>query len=61
VELAEFMVERLRPFREKHAQLMKDKAFLDSVMKQNARKAHEHAAQTLARVYDKVGFLPKPA
>lgn len=60
VELAEFMVERLRPFREKHAELMKDKAYLDGVMKKNALRAREHAAETLARVYEKVGFLPKP-
>jgi tryptophanyl-tRNA synthetase len=60
VELAEYMVERLRPFREKHAQLMQDKSYLEGVMKKNALRAHEHAAQTLARVYDKLGFLPKP-
>ncbi len=60
VELAEYMVERLRPFREKHTQLMKDRSYLDSVMRSNALKAREHAAQTLARVYEKVGFLPKP-
>jgi tryptophanyl-tRNA synthetase len=59
VELAEYMVERLRPFREKHAQLMKDRAYLESVMKKNAAKAHAHAEETLARVYETVGFLPK--
>jgi tryptophanyl-tRNA synthetase len=59
VELAEYMVERLRPFREKHAQLMQDKAYLETVMRKNTLKAREHAGQTLARAYDKVGFLPK--
>jgi len=60
VELAEYMVERLRPFREKHAKLMHDKAYLEGVMKKNALRAHEHAALTLARVYERLGFLPKP-
>lgn len=60
VELAEYMVERLRPFRDKHAKLMQDKGYLEDVMKKNALRAHEHAAKTLARVYDQLGFLPKP-
>ncbi|MGZ3671824.1 MAG: tryptophan--tRNA ligase [Bdellovibrionota bacterium] len=59
VELAELVVERLKPFREKHQQLMKDPGYLQSVMKKNAERARAHAAQTLARAYDKIGFLPK--
>jgi tryptophanyl-tRNA synthetase len=59
VELGQYVAEKLRPFREKHAELMKDQAFLHSVMRKNAERAREHAARTLARVYDKVGFIPK--
>lgn len=60
VELAELTVEKLRPFREKHTELMKDLGYLHAVMKTSAERARQHAAQTLARTYDKIGFLPKP-
>lgn len=59
VELGELVAEKLKPFREKHAQLMNDEAYLFSVMRKNAERAREHASRTLARVYDRVGFLPK--
>jgi tryptophanyl-tRNA synthetase len=60
VELAELTVEKLRPIREKHLELMKDQAYLHAVMRASATRAREHAARTLARTYDKIGFLPKP-
>ena len=59
VELAQLVVEKLRPFRERHQQLMKDPGELQSIMKRGAERARAHASQTLARVYDAVGFLPK--
>ena len=59
VELAELVVEKLKPFREKHQQLMKDPLYLQGVMKANAERARAHAAKTLHRAYDKIGFLPK--
>ena len=58
-ELAELAVEKLRPFRENHAKLMQDRGYLESVIRKNAQRAREHAARTLARVYEKVGFFPK--
>ncbi len=60
VELAEFAVETLRPIREEYNRLLQDKAYLHSRMQKNAERAREHASRTLARVYEKVGFLPKP-
>lgn len=59
VELAALLVEKLRPVREKYAQLMQDQGYLNTIMRKNAERAHAHAAETLARVYDRVGFLPK--
>jgi tryptophanyl-tRNA synthetase len=59
VELGEYVAEKFRPIREKHAELMKDPSYLHSVMRKNAERAREHAALTLARVYDKIGFIPK--
>jgi tryptophanyl-tRNA synthetase len=60
VETAELVVEKLRPVREKHKQLMQEQSYLQDVMRRNALRAREHAARTLARVYEKVGFVPKP-
>jgi tryptophanyl-tRNA synthetase len=60
VELAALTVEKLRPFREKHTELMKDQGYLHTVMKASAERARAHASKTLARTYEKIGFLPKP-
>lgn len=59
VELGQYVAEKFRPIREKHAELMKDQAYLHGVMRKNAERAREHAARTLSRVYDKIGFIPK--
>lgn len=60
VELGQLVAEKLRPFRERHSELMKDQTYLNSVIRRNAERAREHAARTLARVYERIGFLPKP-
>lgn len=59
VELGTLAVEKLKPFREEHDRLMKDRSYLEAVIKKNAGRAKEHAYRTLARVYDKVGFYPR--
>ena len=59
VELAALAVEKLRPVRERYTQLMNDQGYLLSVMRKNAERAREHAQATLARTYDKLGFIPK--
>jgi tryptophanyl-tRNA synthetase len=59
MELAALVVETLRPIREEHARLVGDPAYLHEVMRRNAERAREHAARTLARVYERVGFLPR--
>lgn len=60
VELGELAVEKLRPIRERYQQLMADQSYLGSVIRRNAERAREHAGRTLARVYEKVGFIAKP-
>jgi tryptophanyl-tRNA synthetase len=60
MELAALTVETLKPVREKYDQLMKDHTYLHGIMKSNADRARRHASRTLARVYDRIGFLPKP-
>ena len=56
-DLAEVVVERVAPIRERTLELMQDPAELDRLLAIGADKASERAEQTLARVYDRVGFL----
>lgn len=59
VDTAQICVDAIRPVREKTAKLMSDLGYLDQVLKRGAEKARERAAATLARVNDKMGFIPR--
>lgn len=54
--VGESVVDVLRPLQTKFAQLQKDKAYIDSVIKNNGEKAERFAAKTLRKVQKKVGF-----
>lgn len=56
-ELAEVMVETLRPIRERAEELLADEAELDRLLARGAARANELAEQTLAKVYDRLGFV----
>ncbi len=56
-ELAEVVVEHLTPIRERANELLNDKAQLDQLLAVGANKANEIAEQTLAKVYDRLGFV----
>jgi tryptophanyl-tRNA synthetase len=56
-ELAEVVVEHLTPIRERAVELLSDKAQLDALLAVGAEKANEIAEQTLAKVYDRLGFV----
>jgi tryptophanyl-tRNA synthetase len=56
-DLAEVVVERVAPIRERTLELMQDPAELDRLLAIGAEKASERAERTLAAVYDRVGFL----
>lgn len=60
VDLAELVVETLKPVREKYDELMKNRDHLDSLLASGAERARERAAKTLTAVYDAVGLLPPP-
>jgi len=61
-DLAEIVVEFVRPIQQRTAEIMDDPAELDRVLAIGAEKAKALAAPTLASVYDRVGFLPaRPA
>jgi len=57
VDTGDIVVEFLRPVREKINELMKDRSYLDALMKKGADKARDVAAQTLAKVYQAIGFV----
>ncbi len=54
--VGEAVVDVLRPLQERIADLEKDKAYIDSVIKNNAEKAQYYANKTLRKVQKKVGF-----
>ena len=60
-ETAEIVVEFVRPIRERVTDLMSDPAELNRLMGVGAHKARHTASQTLADVYQRVGFVPLPA
>ena len=58
-ELAEAVIEHLRPIATKTQELLSDSSELDRLLQIGAGKANELAEATLAKVYDRIGFLPK--
>jgi tryptophanyl-tRNA synthetase len=59
-DVAEAVVSLITPIQEEYAKIRADRPFLDEVMQSGANKASERASVTLKRVYDAVGFIPKP-
>ncbi|MFG2678524.1 tryptophan--tRNA ligase [Streptomyces sp. NPDC048392] len=57
-DLADVVVEFVTPFRERTQQYLDDPETLDAILAKGAEKARSVAAETLARAYDMVGFLP---
>ena len=57
-DLADVVVDALAPIRERTEKLLADEAGLDSLLAAGAAKARVIAAATMARVRDRVGFLP---
>lgn len=59
-DVADAVVALLEPIQARYAEIRADRAYLDDVMRQGAEKASARAAETLAKVYNSVGFIPKP-
>ena len=55
-EVGEAVVACLEPIQKRHSDLIKNKDYLDGVIKSNAEKANYYAAKTLRKVQKKVGF-----
>lgn len=56
-DLAELIIESLRPIQKEYNRLINDKAYLEEVMAKGASKASYLANKTLRKVYRKVGFV----
>lgn len=54
--VGEAVVGVLKPLQERFAELSKDKAYIDGVIKKNAEKADYYATKTLRKVQKKIGF-----
>ncbi len=59
-DVADAVVAILEPLQTKFHALRNDRAELDRVMKQGAEQAQQRAEQTLKKVYDALGFVPRP-
>jgi tryptophanyl-tRNA synthetase len=57
-DVAEIVVETATPYRDRTLALLADPAELDRILAEGAERARDVAGATLARVYDRVGFLP---
>ncbi|MFI1378946.1 tryptophan--tRNA ligase [Embleya sp. NPDC020886] len=57
-EVAEVLVEFVEPFQERVRTYLDDPSELDKVLARGAEKARAVASETLAKTYDRVGFLP---
>ena len=57
VDLSELVIQTLKPVREKYDDLMKNKDYLDGLLKSGAERAQVRARSTLDHVYKTVGLL----
>lgn len=57
-DVAEAVVEHIKPIREEYDRLSGDKTYLEGIYKSGAEKAEAIASRTVRKVYKKVGFLP---
>lgn len=58
-DLAEVVVEALKPIQDRYHEIINNKDYLEKVYKEGAAKAEYQAMKTLRKVYKKVGFIPK--
>lgn len=54
--VGEAVISVLKPLQDESARLNQDKAYIDSIIKENAEKANYYAMKTLRKVQKKVGF-----
>ena len=58
-KVAEAVIEGVAPIQAEQQRIVKDKAYLEEVLKDGAYRASKLAYKTLDKVYRKVGFIPR--
>jgi len=58
--VGEAVIETLRPIREESERMLADKAYLQQIYTDGAKRAAAVARRTLRKVYKRVGFVEKP-
>ena len=56
-DLADTVIDHLKPVQDRYAELMQDRSYLEQVLKNGAEAAQKRAYKTLRKVYKKAGFL----
>lgn len=56
IAVGETVADTLKPLQDRVLELSNDKAYIDSIIKENSQKANYYAAKTLRKVQRKVGF-----
>jgi tryptophanyl-tRNA synthetase len=59
LDTAELVKQELKPIQEESARLLADKGELDRILRAGADRARPQAAETVRRVYERVGFIPR--
>ena len=59
VDLAEIIIESLKPFQDDYNRIFSDKGYLDKILAEGRDKARYYANKTLSKVYRKVGLVQK--
>ena len=59
VDLAEIIIESLKPFQDEYNRIFSDKGYLDKILAEGRDKARYYANKTLSKVYRKVGLVQK--
>jgi tryptophanyl-tRNA synthetase len=59
-EVADVVIAALEPVQQRYNELIQDKKYLESVLKDGAGEAQKRAYKVLGKVYRKVGFVERP-
>jgi len=58
-DLAEVVIESLRPIQERYRSIREDDARLTAIIRTGAAKAREHSQRVIRRVHRALGFIPR--
>lgn len=58
--VADAVVAKLEPISRRHAELLKDRAYLEGVLKRGAEAAQKRAYRVLAKAYKRAGLVERP-